>query len=109
MNSEYHFYVRLSARIHFEVVCELATEARHFDRLPRAESAYINARRSADEDVDFARTIVDHDDEPERQIVNDGLSDRSRNPDDAAFAPFTHVAGCDWNWLHFRSTSMSFD
>ena len=52
------------------MVCKLAAEPRHFDRLSGAKTAYVDAGRSADEYVDFARAIVDEDNETERQIVH---------------------------------------
>ena len=103
-----HPNIVLRARIDFEVVGKLATETGHLDRLSLAESAHVDARRCGDEYIDVARAVVNDDDESERQIIDDGLTDRSRDTNDRAFRRFTYISGRDRQRLHFWATPVSF-
>ena len=60
-------------------------------------------------ELSFAGPIIDKYDESEWQIIDDGLSDRSRHPDKLAFGRLAYGSGCDRERLHFRPASMSFD
>ena len=101
--------VALEARIDFEVTSELATEAGHFDGLALAQTAHVYPGRGADERMNFARSIVDEDDEPEWQVVDDGPGDRSPDSDELAFGGFAHGSCGNRERVHFRPAPVRFD
>jgi len=105
----YDANVRLYPWIDFEGACKFTAESRDFDGLARAQPAHVYACRSANERMNFAGAIVDKDDESERQIIHDRLSDGSSDRYEAAFSGFTYVAGCNRKRPHFWTTPMSFD
>src|SRR5689334_2006541 len=99
--------VVLHAWIDFEVIRELTAEAGHLDRLSLTQAAHIDTRRSANEYVHVTRTVVNDNDEPKRQIVDDRLRDRSRDTNDTALGCFAYASGSDRLRLHLWTTPVS--
>ena len=105
----YDAYVVLHSWIDFEGAGKLTAESRDLDGLAGAQAAHVYACRSANERMNFAGAIIDKDDESERQIVHDRLSDGSSDRHQLAFSRFSDSAGRDRKRLHFWTTPMSFD
>ena len=101
--------VALNPRIDFEVAGKLTAESSDLDGLAGAQAAHVYACRSGYEGMNFAGAVIDEDDESERQIIHDRLSDCPGDRDEAAFSVFTDVAGCHRFRLYFWTTAMRFD
>ena len=54
------------------MIGELAAKASDFDSLAGTEAAHVNAGRGADEDVNFAGSLVDDDDKAEGRSLMTG-------------------------------------
>ena len=80
-NSGHDSDVALKPGIDFKRIRELAAETRHLDRLARAQTTNVDPGRGTNKHVDLAGAVVNENDEPERQVVNDWLRDRSSDAD----------------------------